>query len=191
MTTQDHNRSPSSTRQPVIVSLMLAQETQREDALEEVNVGLENIKDLRDSEDWESGSGPMWLQGRIVQKSQKLFCCSVAKLCLTLRPHGLQPTRLLCPWGFSGKNTGEGCHFLFQGIVPTQVWNLCLPCLLYYQADTLPEATREDKYKAFSTLQILLPLISTPGQMDFIALILHSKGLNNLSKVCQPAWRMA
>ena len=23
-----------------------------------------------------------------------------------LRPHGLQPTRLLCPWDFSGKNTG-------------------------------------------------------------------------------------
>ena len=48
MTTQDHNRSPSSTRQAVIVSLMWAQETEREDALEEVNAGLENIKDLRD-----------------------------------------------------------------------------------------------------------------------------------------------
>ena len=29
----------------------------------------------------------------------------------TLRPFGLQPARLLCPWGFSGKNTGVGCHF--------------------------------------------------------------------------------
>ena len=26
------------------------------------------------------------------------------------RPHGLQPTRLLCPWDFPGKNTGVGCH---------------------------------------------------------------------------------
>ena len=26
----------------------------------------------------------------------------------TLRPHGLQPTRLLCPWDFPGKNTGVG-----------------------------------------------------------------------------------
>ena len=25
----------------------------------------------------------------------------------SLRPHGLQPTRLLCPWGFPGKRTGE------------------------------------------------------------------------------------
>ena len=33
----------------------------------------------------------------------------------SLRPHGLQPTRLLCPWDFPGKNTGVGCHFLNQG----------------------------------------------------------------------------
>ena len=27
----------------------------------------------------------------------------------SLRPHGLQPTRLFCPWNFPGKNTGVGC----------------------------------------------------------------------------------
>ena len=26
------------------------------------------------------------------------------------RPHGLQPTKLLHPWDFSGKRTGVGCH---------------------------------------------------------------------------------
>ena len=31
-----------------------------------------------------------------------------------------KPTRLLCPWDFSGKNTGVGYHFLLQGIFPTQ-----------------------------------------------------------------------
>ena len=30
----------------------------------------------------------------------------------SLRPHGLQPTRPLCPWDFPGKSTGVGCHFL-------------------------------------------------------------------------------
>ena len=30
------------------------------------------------------------------------------------RPHGLQPTRLLCPWDFPGKSTGVGCHCLLQ-----------------------------------------------------------------------------
>ena len=29
-------------------------------------------------------------------------------------PHGLQPSRLLRPWDFPGKNTGVGCHFLLQ-----------------------------------------------------------------------------
>ena len=32
----------------------------------------------------------------------------------------LWATSLLCPWGSPGKNTGVGCHALFQGIFPTQ-----------------------------------------------------------------------
>ena len=37
-----------------------------------------------------------------------------------LRPSGLQPTRLLHPWGFPGKSTGVGCH--------------CLLCYLHWKA---------------------------------------------------------
>ena len=36
----------------------------------------------------------------------------------SLRPHGLQPKRLLCSRDFPGKNTGVGCHFLLQEIFP-------------------------------------------------------------------------
>ena len=36
----------------------------------------------------------------------------------SVQPHGLQPTRLLCPWDSPGKNTGVGCHALLQGIFP-------------------------------------------------------------------------
>ena len=32
----------------------------------------------------------------------------------SVRPHGLQPTRLLRPWDSPGKNTGVCCHFLLQ-----------------------------------------------------------------------------
>ena len=32
----------------------------------------------------------------------------------SLRPNGLQPTRLLCPCDFPGKSTGVGCHCLLQ-----------------------------------------------------------------------------
>ena len=41
-------------------------------------------------------------------------CCLVPESCLAL----LRPSRLLCPWVFSGKNTRVGCHFLLQGIDP-------------------------------------------------------------------------
>ena len=33
-------------------------------------------------------------------------------------PHGLQPTRLLCPWDFPGKSTGVGCHCLLRFYCP-------------------------------------------------------------------------
>ena len=62
--------------------------------------------------------------------------CLVAKLCPTLlQPHGLQPTRLLCPWDFPGKTTGGACHFLLQGIFLTQGLNLHL---LHWQAGSSP-----------------------------------------------------
>ena len=45
----------------------------------------------------------------------------------SLRPHRLQPARLFCPWDFPGNSTGVDCHFLLQGIFPTQGLNLGLP----------------------------------------------------------------
>ena len=47
----------------------------------------------------------------------------VAKSCLTLATPWTVPTRLLCPWDSPGKNTGVSCHFLLQGIFPTQESN--------------------------------------------------------------------
>ncbi|XDA79720.1 hypothetical protein R6Z07F_009729 [Ovis aries] len=38
----------------------------------------------------------------------------------SLRPHGLQPTRLLCPWNSPGKNTGVDYHSLLQRNFPNQ-----------------------------------------------------------------------
>ena len=34
---------------------------------------------------------------------------------LTLRPRGLQPAGLLCPWESPGENTGVGCVPSFRG----------------------------------------------------------------------------
>ena len=44
-----------------------------------------------------------------------------------LQPYGLESTRLLYPWDFPDKSTEVSCHFLLQGIFPTQGWNLGLP----------------------------------------------------------------
>ena len=52
-------------------------------------------------------------------------------------PRTVEPTKLPRPWNFPGKNTGVGCHFLLQGIFPTQGSNLWLPCLLLWQANSL------------------------------------------------------
>ena len=40
--------------------------------------------------------------------------CSRSVMSNSLRPHGLQPTRFLCPWDSPGKNTGVGCHRLLR-----------------------------------------------------------------------------
>ena len=69
--------------------------------------------------------------------------CSVGKSCLPLQPHRLQLARLLCPRDFPGKNTGVGCHFLLQGIFPNQGSN---PCLLHWQANSLPVSHQESPY---------------------------------------------
>ena len=70
-----------------------------------------------------------------VKESERLcisWCvlCAQSLSCLTLlQPRVRYPTRLLFSWGFLGKNTGVGCHFLLQGFFPTQGSN---PGLLQY-----------------------------------------------------------
>ena len=55
--------------------------------------------------------------------------CTCAQLSPALcDPMDCSLTRLLCPWDFSSKSTGVGCHFLLQGIFPTRGSN---PGLLY------------------------------------------------------------
>ena len=65
-----------------------------------------------------------------------LWCSLLSKSFLTLcDPTDCSPSRLLCPWDFSGKNTGQGYHFLLQRIFLTQGLRLHLLC---WQADSLP-----------------------------------------------------
>ena len=61
---------------------------------------------------------------------QRRFVLSRSVVSDTFRPHGLYPTRLLCPWNSPGKNTEVGSHSLLQRILLTQGSNLGL---LYFR----------------------------------------------------------
>ena len=76
--------------------------------------------------------------GWVVFHVHMCVLCSVVSD--SLRPHGLWPTRLFCPWNFRGKNTRVGCYFLLQGIFLTQRSNSSLLLLLHWSAGSLPLA---------------------------------------------------
>ena len=73
--------------------------------------------------------------GKPIICSGNLCCVSCPIVSNSLWPHGLQPTRLLYPYDFLGKNPMLGCHSLLQGIFLTQGLN---PHLLCWQAGSLP-----------------------------------------------------
>ena len=52
----------------------------------------------------------------ILEKVLACLCVCVSHLVVSdsLKPHGLYPTRLLCPQNSPGKNTGVDCHSLLQ-----------------------------------------------------------------------------
>ena len=80
------------------------------------------------------------LKGHLLSRSGSAGCSVVSD---SLRPHGLQPARLLGPWDFPGSTTGVGSHLFLQGIFPTQGLNLGLLhctwilCHLSYQGSLI------------------------------------------------------
>ena len=62
------------------------------------------------------------------------------------RPHGLQPTRVLCPWDFPGKNTGVGCHCLLLLLLNrfNCVWLCVTPQTTAHQAPLSMEFSRQE-----------------------------------------------
>ena len=79
-------------------------------------------------------------------------CVSHSVVSTCLRPHGLEPTRLLYPWNSPGKNTGVGCHSLLQGIFLTQEG--IEPGSPALQADSLPSETQGSEYHYSSLIYL-------------------------------------
>ena len=94
----------------------------------------------------------------------------IVQLCLTLC-NPMDCSLLLCPWDFSGENTGVGCHSILQGNFPTQGLNLVLPhcrqCIYHLNHLGSPILKEKDTIKSVNnnTLKKILISILT-GSLD-------------------------
>ena len=53
---------------------------------------------------------------------QSALACEFSHVQLCVHPHELQPSRLLCPWDFPGRNAGVGEHFLLHSFTLIQCY---------------------------------------------------------------------
>ena len=96
-------------------------------------------------------------------------CLGTQSVSDSLRPHVLQPAKLLRPWNSPCKNGYQvGSHFLLQGIFLTQGSNLSL---LLGRRILYPWATREHPLKqtdgySFVGLQSFSLMASSPGDLE-------------------------
>ena len=87
-----------------------------------------------DPEKWQRGAWQLCLAMAVVGA---VLCWG--RFCISQSGSGvwLPEEQILCPWDSPGKNSRVGCHAFLQGIFLTQGSN---PCLLHWQADSLPLA---------------------------------------------------
>ena len=73
--------------------------------------------------------------------------------------HGLQSTRLLCPWDFPGKNIGVVCHFLLKGGFLTPGLNLgrlhCKQILYWPSCQGSPPAPKQTISRAVLSRSVI------------------------------------
>ena len=109
-----------------------------------------------------------------------MHVCSVVSN--SLRPHELQPARLLCPWDFPGNNTRVSCYSLLQEDLPKPGMESRSPVL---QADSLlSEAPAKPSF-----LNLILPCSQTHISNSTCVLINMPSGVyfNNNSR---RAWKL-
>ena len=89
------------------------------------------------------------------KKNFKVKVLKVAQSCPTLCDH------MVCPWNSPGNNTGVDCHFLLQGIFPTQESNLdLLHCRLFSTWATREALRRTWGFPVTFTIPFYFPFAS-------------------------------
>ena len=123
----------------------------------------------------EAGTNSNWNNVHVTQVcAHTRLSGSIAVIVLSLsthslRPHGLQPARLLCPSNSLDQNTEVGCHFLLQGFFLTQGLNShllhCKQILFHWGSPwhTHYETLSESGLSACSLGHERFGLFTTPG----------------------------
>ena len=72
---------------------------------------IPDVKSWRDDKE-SAATSPKTFKRKVNELRQKKKSESVSCSVMSnpLQPHGLYPTRILCPWDSPGKNTGVGNH---------------------------------------------------------------------------------
>ena len=105
---------------------------------------------------WKIGAETMWVYifawyrknlSTLWPNPQVLLCCCLVSHVLLLGdPIDHSPPGFSVHGIFPGKNAGEGCHFLLQGIFLIQGLSLHLLSLLHWQVDSLPPSHQWSPY---------------------------------------------
>ena len=114
-------------------------------------------------------------------------CSVVSVMSDPLRPHGLQPARLLCPWNSLGKNTEMSCHFLLQGVFLTQELNLgLLHCrqVLIHCLSHQRSCYCIYSYAIYLLLFLLFGILSSLLFIWFLLLNIKTKPCSHISYSC-------
>ena len=73
-----------------------------------------------------------------IKLNVNFFVCVRSVMSESLQPHGLQPTRFICPWNFPDKEYWSGFPFPTQRMFLTQGSNSHLLHFLHWQVSSLP-----------------------------------------------------
>ena len=105
------------------------------------------------------------------------WSCSV--MSNSLWSQGLEPTRLLHPWDFPGKNTGMGCHILLQEIFPTQGLNLgllhCRQMLYHLSHQESHQVFWREQYNPLALLLLKNNFLATRRSMQDLSSLIRDE----------------
>ena len=119
------------------------------------------------------------------QRAPCAVLCLVTQLCPTLRPHGLESARLLCPWGFSSQEYWSGLPCPPPGDLPNPGIE---PRSYELHTDSLlSELPEQPKNTGVGNLSLLQGYLQTQKSNQSLALQADSLPADLLGKPKEPS----